>query len=268
MPLSTQLAAAVRIKLEEAAGGQFLGSEMQAVKPLLKLQQAWSAIPLRQELLIEQTKSREGHHLYIYPFAGRLVHEGLVSLFAYRLAKREPLSFSMSVNDYGLELLCENDLELDDRKINELLTLEDLDEDVSACLNSTEMAKRQFREIAHIAGLVFNGYPGNRRTARQAQASTGLLYDVFVNYTPENLLLKQAQREVLELQLEHVRLVRTLQELQKSRVIYRRTPRFSPLAFPLLVDRLRERLTTEKLVDRVKRLQNQLEKAASSIHER
>ena len=265
MPLSTKLASAVRLKLEEAAAGKFLGPEMEAVEPLLNTQQAWSAIPRRNELLTEQTKSREGHHLYLYPFAGRLVHEGLASLFAYRLAKREPLSFSMSVNDYGLELLCANQIELDDRKIAELLTLENLEEDISACLNSTEMAKRQFREIANIAGLVFNGYPGSRRTAKQAQASTGLIYDVFVNYTPDNLLLKQAQREVLELQLEHLRLVSTLQELQQSKILYRRTPRFTPLAFPLLVDRLRERLTTEKLVDRVKRLQEQLEKAASSI---
>ena len=265
MPFSTRLADAVRLKLEEAADGNFTGSEMQAVKPLLQVQQEWSAIPRQGELLIEQTKSREGHHLYIYPFAGRLVHEGLASLFAYRLAKREPLSFSMSVNDYGLELLCTSEVELDDQKIAQLLTLKDLEEDITACLNSTEMAKRQFREIAHIAGLVFNGYPGSRRTARQAQASTGLLYDVFANYTPDNLLLKQAQREVLELQLQHHRLVQTLEELQLSRLILRRTSRFTPLAFPLLVDRLRERLTTEKLVNRVKRLQEQLEKAAADI---
>jgi len=263
MPLSTELAAAVRRRLDAASQGNFEGPEMTALKPLLTLQQQWSRIPRLGELLIERAKSREGHHLFLYPFAGRLVHEGLAALLAFRLSQRMPITFSMSANDYGLELLSPEPAPLDEALNHGLFSTENMVDEICGCMNAAEMGKRQFREVAHIAGLVFAGYPGNRRTARQLQASTGLLYDVFANYDPNNLLLRQARQEVLERQLEHSRLVRTLIEMSSSQIICRDVPRFSPLGFPLMVDRLRERLSSEKLADRVRRMQDSLEKAAA-----
>ena len=262
MPLSSELSNAIRDKLDAAARGEFEGPEMKAVEPLLTLQAQWSAVPHREELLIERVKSREGHHLFFYPFAGRLVHEGLAILFAYRLSQRSPNTFSIAVNDYGFELLSSLPAPVGEAINDGLFSTGNLEEDVFHSMNAAEMAKRQFREIASISGLVFNGYPHQRKSARQLQASTGLIYDVFRTYDPENLLLKQAEREVLDRQLEQSRLIATLEELQRMTLLWRTMPRFSPFSFPLMVDRLRERLSSEKLADRVRRIQDQLEKAA------
>ena len=262
MPLSTELARAVRRRLEHAHDGLYEGPELQAVRPLLELQAQWSAIPLSSQLLIEQIKSREGFHLLMYPFAGRLVHEGLSALFAWRMAQIQPMTFTMSVNDYGFELLSATEPPFDAAMKNGLFDATSLARDLEACLNAAEMGKRQFREIARISGLVFQGYPGQQKSAKQLQASSGLLYDVFTNYDPENLLLHQSRTEVLERQLEHSRLLTTLLSLQNAQMLRLTPARFTPLAFPLIVARLRERLTNESLATRVARMTVQLEKAA------
>jgi len=261
MPLSTELANAVRRRLEQAHHGIYEGPEMQAVKPLLELQAQWSTIPLPSQLLIEQIKSREGYHLLMYPFAGRLVHEGLSALLAWRLAQMQPTTFTMSVNDYGFELLSATVPPLE-AALNSLFDTANLATDLQACVNAAEMGRRQFREIARISGLVFQGYPGQQKSAKQLQASSGLLFDVFTNYDPNNLLLHQARVEVLERQLEHSRLLTTLQSLQKAELVRQNPERFTPLAFPLIVARLRDRLSTESLTARIARMTIQLEKAA------
>ena len=264
LPLSTQLAQAVRNKLDEAARGIYAGPEMNALRPIFDLQTDWSHIPRQGQLLIERATSREGHHLFFYPFAGRSVHEGLASLFAFRLSREVPITFSMSINDYGIELLSFKEPPLNERTLSKLLSPENLVDDLLASMNASEMARRQFREIAYIAGLVFRGYPHQRKSARQLQASTGLLFDVFQSYDPQNLLLQQAKREVLEHQLEHTRMRVTLEELDSSDIVIQDLGRFSPLCFPLVVDRLRARLSSEKLSDRVRRMQVSLENAADS----
>lgn len=262
MPLSTELGQSIRGRLHEAAEGEFRGPEMRALRPLLELQATWSTIPRRGELLIEHTKSREGHHLYIYPFAGRLVHEGIAALLAYRMSLIVPITFSISVNDYGFELLSPIPAPLSQAFKAGLFDAANLADQIAHCMNAVEMAKREFREVASIAGLVFKGFPGKRKTAGQMQASTGLLFDVFRNYDPENLLLRQTETDVLEKQLEQARLVKTLNEMSESVITVRELPRFSPLCFPLLVDRMRERLSSEKLADRIRRMQLALETAA------
>lgn len=265
MPLSTELANSIRGRLHEAASGEFRGPEMRALRPLLELQARWSRIPERGELLIERIKSRDGHHLYIYPFAGRLVHEGIGALLAYRMSRRTPITFSISVNDYGFELLSPVPAPFDELLRNGLFDTSTLEDDIAECLNAAEMAKRQFREVASIAGLIFKGFPGKRKSAGQMQASSGLLFDVFSNYDPGNLLLRQTRGEVLENQLEHARLVNTLNEMTSSRLLFQDLARFSPLSFPLLVERMRERLSSEKLADRIRRMQESLESAAEKL---
>ncbi|WP_425615759.1 ligase-associated DNA damage response DEXH box helicase [Anatilimnocola sp. NA78] len=262
MPLSTELATAVRRKLDEAARDELIGPEMQALRPLLKTQQSWSQIPRHDELLIEQVRSREGFHLFFYPFAGRLVHEGLAALFAWRLAQFGPITFSMAMNDYGLELVSPTPPPLEAALAAGLFSQEELQADIGRSLNAVEMARRQFREIARVAGLIVMGFPGQPRSARQMQASSGLLFDVFAEHDPANLLLRQAREEVLERQLDHTRLVETLRTLRSARIVIRNCERFTPLSFSLMVDRLRERLSTEKLIDRVRRMQQSLENAA------
>jgi ATP-dependent Lhr-like helicase len=263
MPLSTELGAAVRERLDEARRGVFDSPEMICMRPLLELQMRWSLLPGPGELLVEQLASREGHHLFLYPFEGRSVHEGLAALFAWRLSRLRPITFTLSVNDYGLELLSPDPPPFEEALEAGLLAPGDLLADVQASLNAAEMARRQFREIARIAGLLFEGPPGQRKPTRHLQASSGLFYDVFTRYDPENLLLLQAHREVLERQLERSRLGRALARLEGSAVVLAAMDRPSPLAFPLMVDRMRETtLSSEKLSDRVRRMQVRLETEA------
>ena len=262
LPLSGELAAAIRARLGEAANGSYRGAEMQAIQPILEVQAKWSRIPEAHDLLIEKVKTREGYHLFFFPFEGRLVHEGLAALFAWRIARTTPISFSMSANDYGFELLSPDPAPLEEALAAGLLDSANLIDDIPASLNATEMARRQFREIARVAGLVFPGYPRSGKTARQLQASSGLFFDVFTRYDSGNMLLTQAHREVLERQLERTRLGHTLERLSRSKVVITEPRRTPPLAFPLLIDRTRDKVSSEKLADRVRRMQRALERAA------
>jgi ATP-dependent Lhr-like helicase len=262
MPLSSELAEAVVEKFDAAAQGEFRSPEMQAVKPLLQVQQQWSALPQRDTLLAETLKSREGWHLFLYPFAGRHVHLGLASLLAWRLSKQRPLTFSIAVNDYGFELLSASAVDWADQLNAGLFSPEHLLEDILASLNAGELALRRFREIARIAGLVFSGYPGAPKSNRQLQASSGLFFEVFRQYDPSNLLLSQAEQEVLRQELDLKRLEHSLQHINQCRLDLHAIKRPTPMAFPLLVERMRESLTTEKLADRIARMVGDLEKAA------
>ncbi len=262
LPLSGQLAELIRERLGQAAAGVFEGPELSALKPLLDVQKKWSRIPASNELLIEQVKTREGWHLFIYPFDGRLVHEGLAALVAYRIARLAPTTFSMASNDYGFELLSAFEPPLERALGSDLFTPHGLFEDITAALNATEMAKRQFRELARVAGLVFPGFPRSGKTARQLQMSSGLFFDVLRRYDPGNLLLTQAAREVLERQLESTRLAKTLDRITRSEIVVTTPKRPTPLAFPLVVDRNRDRVSSESLSERIRRMQLALERAA------
>ncbi len=273
MPLSSRLADAmldvmadVALRLEAQGGHADLPPELQAAWPLLAVQHRWSTLPRPGLLLIERLHSREGHHLYFYPFAGRQVHLSLASLWAYRLAMHQPRTFSIAVNDYGFELLSDQEISAQDLEEARaaLLDTDTLLPHVLASINATQLSQRRFREIARIAGLVFTGYPGEARSARQLQASSSLFFEVFRQYDPNNLLLGQAQREVLRQEFELDRLAGTLDRLAASRWHIASLKRFSPLAFPLMVERLRESLSTEKLQDRLQRLLRDLHKAADA----
>jgi ATP-dependent Lhr-like helicase len=263
LALSPELAEAVRVKLDQARQGVYDGPEMEAVRDILQLQAKWSRLPARDELLIERVRTREGHHLFFYPIEGRLVHEGLAALFAYRLAELAPITFTLAANDYGFELLSPDKAQLEEALQAGLVSPDHLLHDIPASLNAAELARRQFREIARIAGLIFQGYPGKNRSMKQVQASSGLLYDVFARYDPDNLLLFQAHREVLERQLEQSRLGRALERIAAGRITLLDVERPTPLAFPLLVDRAREQVSSEKFLDRVRRLAAPLERAAA-----
>jgi ATP-dependent Lhr-like helicase len=262
MPLSSELSHALVARLDRAAHGEFGAPEMQTAKPLLDVQARWSALPTRTTLLAESLRSREGWHLFVYPFAGRNVHLGLASLLAYRIGRTQPNTFSIAVNDYGFELLSAGAIDWPSQLTPTLFSTGRLLEDVIGSLNATEMSRRRFREIARIAGLVFAGSPGAPKSARQLQASSRLFYDVFVNHDPENLLLTQAQAEVLRQELDVDRLRDTLVEIEAKTMQLMPLKRPSPFAFPLMVERFRESSSSEKLSDRIARMVADLEKAA------
>ena len=264
MPLSNELAHAVVARFSAADQGTFIGPEMQALRPLLEVQKRWSGLPTETCLLAEVLKSREGWHLFLYPFAGRQVHLGLASLLAWRVSQRLPVTFSIAVNDYGLELLSATCVDWSTHLDPQLLSPDALLKDVLASLNAGELALRRFREIARIAGLVFAGYPGAPKSTRQVQASSGLFFEVFKQYDAGNLLLAQAGEEVLREELDIHRLEQTLARLNRLQLDLHSVKRPTPLGFPLLVERMRESMSSEKLADRIRRMVSDLEKTAET----
>ncbi len=259
MPLSSQLSAVFRDKLDEVAHGIEQDEEVIALKPLFNLQEELSHLPQSHEFLIESFKSREGHHLLFYPFEGRLVHEGMASLLAYRISRIKPASFSIAMNDYGFELLTDEDVPIEQvLEDAAFFSIDNLLEDIQHSLNANEMARRRFRDIAHIGGLVFTGYPGQPVKNRHLQASSSLLFEVFSEYEPDNLLVRQAYNEALAFQLEEFRLRAALQRIGGQTIILKTIDRPTPFAFPIMVDSLgRERLTTESLEDRIAKMARQ-----------
>ncbi|MVV51949.1 ligase-associated DNA damage response DEXH box helicase [Pseudomonas sp. PB120] len=264
MPLSNELAQAVVMRFNAAAQGEFIGPEMQALRPLLEVQQRWSGLPTSETLLTEVLKSREGWHLFLYPFAGRQVHLGLASLLAWRVSRQQAVTFSISVNDYGLELLSATSVDWMQVLNRGLFSPEHLLRHVLASLNAGELALRRFREIARIAGLVFAGYPGAPKSTRQVQASSGLFFEVFKQYDGGNLLLTQAGEEVLRDELDIRRLEQNLAHISQLRLDVHQVKRPTPLGFPLLVERMRESMSSEKLADRIRRMVGDLEKTAET----
>jgi ATP-dependent Lhr-like helicase len=274
MPLSNELADTVLEVLAEAdaclSGRQPVPTdlpELQALQPILNLQRELSGLPTPSRLLIEQVQSDEGHHVFFYPLAGRMVHIGLGALIAWRAARERPGTFSLSMNDYGFELLSRKPFDWQkliwpagpDSWEEGILSSRNLVSDITAALNASELSQRRFREIARVAGLVFTGYPGAAKSARQVQASSGLFFEVFRKYDPGNLLLAQAEAETLAQELDIERLMRCLQRLRQAEARLVMLPRFTPFSFPLMIERLRERITTESVADRVQALVRQLQ---------
>ena len=281
MPLSTTLADAVVQQLALASDGRFETPELQRVRPLLDIQQQWSALPTPQTLLAESLQTREGWHLFLYPFAGRHVHLGLASLIAWRVAQHAPRTFSIAVNDYGFELLSAQEIDWHtllpevlqtghDAEAQQAMTSGDavgveksaLLHEVLQSLNASELAQRRFREIARVSGLIFQGYPGEKRSNKQLQASSSLFWEVFKKYDPANKLLLQAEQELLAQELEIGRLRASLQRMNTQRLVLKQLAQPTPFAFPLMVERFREQLSNESVADRIARIVQQLEKAA------
>jgi ATP-dependent Lhr-like helicase len=254
MALSEAMTDMIQSLLFDSAQGDFLEPEMQAAQPMLATQARLSRLPRPGVLLIERFRSREGHHLFLYPFGGRNVHMGLAQLLAWRLARTQPNTFSLSINDFGLELLSVQGVDAAPLLDGRAFTTRELMHDVLASLNSGELAQRRFREIARVAGLVFGGYPGAPKSMKQVQASSSLFWEVFRKYDAGNRLLTQAEREVLAQELELVRLRKTLDRMAAQRVELVELQVPSPFALPLMVERFREELSTEKLADRLQRI--------------
>jgi ATP-dependent Lhr-like helicase len=254
MPLSSQMSAMIRLKLDEVVRGVEYDEEMKFLRPLFSLQKYRSHLPAANEFLIEYFESTEGYHVLFYPFEGRFVHEGVAALVAHRIAQIKPLTFSIAMNDYGFELLSDQPIPIEEAVETDVLGVDNLIADIQASINSIEMARRKFRDIAAISGLVFKGYPGKPVKDRHLQSSSQLFFNVFHDYEAHNLLLRQSYEEVMDFQLEEARLRSALQRISQQKIVITYPDKPTPFAFPIIVDRLREKLTTEKLEDRIKKM--------------
>lgn len=264
MTFSAQMSELLREEMYSAAESvsstRKRSPELQALQPILKRQQKESIIPRKEEFLIETFKTREGYHAIFYPFEGRFVHEALGSLMAYRISLLMPISFSIAFNDYGFELLSDQEIDMQQMIDNNLFSSEYLMDDLYKSLNATEMARRKFRDIAVIAGMVFTGYPNKLIKSKHLQSNSQLLFSVFRDYEEDNLLYQQAFRETFEHQLEEGRLRRALERIATQKIVWKNCKKPTPFSFPIITDRLREKLSSEKLEDRIRRMLDQLEK--------
>ncbi|MEP4092705.1 ligase-associated DNA damage response DEXH box helicase [Reichenbachiella sp.] len=259
IPLSSQLSRLLRQKFELAANETYDCIEMKRLKPLLDLQSKLSIIPDSRTLLIEKTQTKEGFHVFVFPFEGRAVHEVLAGVVAFRMAQSVPITFSISMNDYGFELLSDQEIPIEDALEQDLFTTKDIFFDISSSINQSEMARRRFRDIASIAGLVFQGYPGQPIRGKHLQMNSGIIYRALADYDPENLLLKQAEEEVLSIQLEQARFLESMERINKQGIKLIRTTQPTPFSFPILVDGMRERISSESLSDRIAKMQLNME---------
>lgn len=256
LPLSSKLSSYLRLKLSEASSPNN-DKELQFLNPLWNFQLIQSHIPKHDEFLVEYIQTKDGYHLFMYPFEGRLVHEVMSALIAYRLAKLQPITFTMAMNDYGFELLSDLPIPVDETVLKTLLSEDNLMEDVIGSINASEMSSRAFRDIAVISGLVVQSAFGQSKTNKSLQSSSGLIFRVLEEHEPQNLLLRQAYEEVFNQQLEEARLREAIQRINQGRIIFKSLKSFTPLSFPIKVDSLRESLSSEQLDKRIKRLQQQ-----------
>jgi ATP-dependent Lhr-like helicase len=257
LPLTSHLSHFLRLKLSDALEPGRLEKELRFLNPLVSRQEKHSHIPKANEFLVESIKTRDGYHLFMYPFEGRLVHEVFSALIAYRISKLKRLTFTIAMNDYGFELLSDQPIPVNEENITQLLSKEQLMDDVIASINASEMASRKFRDIAVIAGLVVQSQPGTRKNNKSLQSSSGLIFRVLEDYEPDNLLLRQAYTEVFNQQLEEVRLQLAFERISKSNIILKRAESFTPLSFPLKVDSLRGTMSNENLDKRIQRIKEQ-----------
>lgn len=255
LPLSSNLSYFLRKKLADSLSPNSKEKELKFLHPLLINQSENSHIPKEDEFLVEQIKTREGYHLFFYPFEGRLVHEVMAALLAYRISKLYPISFSMAMNDYGFELFSDQEIKLSMEELHHILSKENLMEDVISSVNSTEMARRKFRDIAVISGMVIQTMPGRQVNNKSLQSSSGIIFSVLEEYDPENLLLRQAYTEVFNQQLEEVRLRASFERIHESKIIYIHSEKFTPLSFPIKVDSLRQSLSSEDLATKIRKIQ-------------
>ena len=259
MPLSANLGKKLRQQMNfvSETKSNYI-DELKILQPLFVMQQELSHVPKENELLIEHIETKDGFHLFVYPFEGRLVHEAMAAILAYRISRICPITFSFAMNDYGFELLSDQPIPVDDTNVYHLFSTHNLLSDIQSSINSSEMARRKFRDISVIGGLVFQGMPGEKKKARHLQASASLLFNVLSEYDSGHLLLKQAYNEVLEQQMEEQRLREMLERVQQSKIIISHPKQLTPFCFPIKVDSMREDLSSEKLEDRVRKMQIEL----------
>lgn len=259
LSFSSKVSDGLKSQLYQYIAGEKVEPEVQALKPLFDTQLLRSTIPSKDEFLVEYFESKDGFHLLMYPFEGYYVHEGIAALIAKRISEMMPISFSIGRNDYGFELLSDREIDVEKIITPDLFSTKHLHDDILSSINAVEMARRQFRDIARISGMIFQGWPGRIKRNKHLQSSSQLIFEVFKDYEPDNLLFQQTYDEVMTFQLDEVRIRKVLNRVQSQEICIQRTDKPTPFSFPILVDGLREKLSSERMVDRIAKMRMELE---------
>ncbi|TVQ88541.1 MAG: ligase-associated DNA damage response DEXH box helicase [Bacteroidetes bacterium] len=260
MPLTSWLSHFLRKKVSGSLQAPPREKELRFLRPLLDHQHEFSHIPSENEFLVEMIENKYGNHLFFYPFEGRLVHEVMAALIAWRISQMYAVSFSMAMNDYGFELVSETPLQIGKQDLESILSKENLFRDVISSINATEMARRKFRDIAVISGLVIQNFPSVQHKFKNLQASSNLIFKVLEEHVPDHFLIRQAYTEVFNSQIEEARLREAFNRIANSRIIFRKTERFTPLSFPIKVDSMRQSLSSEDLISRIERMKQTMKR--------
>ena len=256
--ISPDLGEAIRHSFKNIHTKENVSEEILYLKPLFDEQERLSSLPKENELLIEYIETKYGHHIFLYPFEGKLVHEGMAQVIAYRLSKIKPASFSIATNEYGIELLSDTDFQINQKILKEILSPKSLHLDINSGINVQELARRRFRDIAGIAGLIFQGYPGKQMKSKHLQANSGLFFSVFSDYEPDNLLLREAYDEVFDFQLEEGRMQNAFERISSHKIIFSKPNKLTPFAFPIFAESFRERYSNEDWQSRLEKIKLQL----------
>lgn len=256
--ISPDLGGAIRHSLRQIHRDAKDSEEITFLQPLFQEQERLSKLPNDRELLVEQIQTRYGYHTFIYPFEGKFVHEGIAQVIAYRLSQIRPASFSIATNEYGIELLSETDFRLDEAGLKKLFSPQSLHQDINYGVNVGELARRRFRDIASISGLIFRGFPGRAMKNKHLQANSGLFFSVFQEHDPENILLREAYDEVFDFQLEEGRMQQAFERIYLHRILLTRPTQLTPFSFPIFAESFRERYTGEDWQARLEKLKMQM----------
>lgn len=273
LPFSSEVGERMQTLIFQAhnSASKHRAPEMEYLRPLLSLQSQRSKVPHPQETLLEiipvSSQSRRknadtgaGQAWGLYPFAGRIVHEGLALLLAHRLAQLKPNTFSWSCNHMGLMLLPAVPFDIRSVDWKWLFRTQDVSLDLAAAVNFTELARRRFREVSQIAGLLNARIPGMSFNTRQLQTSSGLLFDVLNKYDPDHILLQQAKREAIERDLHGPDLLALLSRMSEQDLVITTPEKHTPMSFGLWAESLRGQLSNESWAERIKRMAQRMER--------
>ncbi|MVZ66933.1 ligase-associated DNA damage response DEXH box helicase [Sphingobacterium sp. DK4209] len=256
--ISPDLGIAIRHSFSNIHRKSGQSEEIKFLQPLFLEQERVSGLPKAEELLVEYTETKYGFHLFIYPFDGKLVHEGMAQVIAYRLGQITPATFSIATNEYGIELLSDTAYELNEQILKQIFSPANLHADINSGINVQEMARRRFRDIAGIAGLVFQGFPGKQMKSKHLQANAALFFSVFSEYESNNLLLRESYDEVFDFQLEEGRMMKAFERIDKHQIIFRKPDKLTPFAFPIFSESFRERYSNEDWQSKLEKIKLQL----------
>ncbi|WP_084143935.1 ligase-associated DNA damage response DEXH box helicase [Methylocapsa acidiphila] len=239
-PLSTYLAMRVRALLATPADWKTLPKQ---VAQWLELQRRRSALPTRDDLLIETFPRGGRFYLVCYPFEGRLAHQTLGMLLTRRMERAGMKPIGFVANDYALCVWSLSDIGTlcveRPARLDELFAEDMLGDDLEQWLREAAMMKRTFRNCAIIAGLIERNFPGREKTGRQVRISTDLIYNVLLQHEPDHILLRAARADAATGLLDIERLGQMLARA-RGKIIHKALDRLSPLAAPIMLEIGRE----------------------------
>ena len=209
--------------------------------PLLQKFLDWQAhvscVPKSDECLIEIIPVQGCDTVFMYPFCGRAANHALAMSLTHLISQQFKCMTAMTVNDYGLMIQCDKKIDLLSFNFHDFMNLESVKNLSLESFNHNEMVLQEFRQICLISGLIYRGLPGRLKSGRYTQSSVRILYDIFKEFDPNNLLLNQARETVFNTQLFPQQLQDRLAKISE-RLVIKQPSEISPFGYTLYNEQL------------------------------